>query len=125
MDRTRIDKWLWAARFFKTRTLATHAVDAGQVRLNGERIKPAREVVAGDMLRVRNEGGEFTVVIAGIAEKRGSAGIAQTLYAETADSVANRAAERDKSRRFAEPAEQIVARPTKKDRRNLDRFRGG
>jgi ribosome-associated heat shock protein Hsp15 len=125
MERTRVDKWLWAARFYKTRSLATQAVDGGQVRLHGERIKPAREVNTGDLLRIRNEGGEFTVRITGIADKRGSASIAQTLYDETPESVAARAAERDKGRRLADPSEGIFARPTKKDRRNLDRFRGG
>lgn len=125
MPGVRIDKWLWAARFFKTRTLATAAVDAGHARLMDERVKPAKEIRPGDVLRIRTTGGETTVTVRLLAEQRGSATIAQTLFEESAESRDARACESEKRRRFAEPADAIVARPTKKDRRKLDRFRGG
>ncbi len=125
MVSVRIDKWLWAARFFKTRTLATAAVDAGHARLMDERVKPAKEIRPGDVLRIRTAGGEYTVTVHLLAEQRGSAAIAQTLFEENAESRDARARESEKRRRFAEPADAIVARPTKKDRRQLDRFRGG
>lgn len=121
----RIDKWLWAARFFKTRTLATAAVDAGHARLLDERVKPAKEIRPGDTLRIRTAGGEYTVTVRLLAEQRGSAAIAQTLFEESTESREARARESEKRRRFAEPADAIAARPTKKDRRQLDRFRGG
>jgi len=125
MVSVRIDKWLWAARFFKTRTLATAAVDAGHARVLDERVKPAKEIRPGDVLRIRTAGAEYTVTVRLLAEQRGSAAIAQTLYEESAGSREARALEGEKRRRFAEPADAIVARPTKKDRRKLDRFRGG
>ena len=125
MASVRIDKWLWAARFFKTRTLATAAVDAGHARLIDERVKPAKEIRPGDVLRIRTAGAEYTVTVRLLAEQRGSAAIAQTLYEESAESREARAREGEKRRRMAEPADAIVARPTKKDRRILDRFRGG
>ena len=125
MVSVRIDKWLWAARFFKTRTLATAAVDAGHARLLDERVKPAKEIRPGDILRIRTAGGEFSVTVRLLAEQRGSAAIAQTLYEESVESREARAHESEKRRRFAEPADAIVARPTKKDRRQLDRFRDG
>lgn len=125
MVSVRIDKWLWAARFFKTRTLATAAVDAGHARLMDERVKPAKEIRAGDVLRIRTAACEYTVTVRQLAEQRGSAAIAQTLYEEGAESREARAREGEKRRRFAEPADAIIARPTKKDRRQLDRFRGG
>ena len=125
MNGIRVDKWLWAARFFKTRSLSTAAIDAGHVRVNGERIKPARDLRTGDSVRVHNAGGEFVVTVLVLSEHRGSATIAQTLYAETDASCDARIALNLARRRVADPAEQIVARPTKKDRRALDRFRGG
>lgn len=121
----RIDKWLWAARFFKTRTQATAAVDAGHARVMDERVKPAKEIRPGDVLRIRTAGGETTVTVLRLAEQRGSAAIAQTLFEESAESREARARESEKRRHFDEPADAIVARPTKKDRRKLDRFRGG
>lgn len=124
-DGVRADKWLWAARFFKTRTQATEAIEAGQVRLAGERIKPARGVRPGDLLEIRTAGGRFEVIVRALAERRGSAVIAQSLYEETEQGRTAREAERERSRRHADPAAQIFARPTKKDRRHLDRFRDG
>ena len=125
LDRVRIDKWLWAARFFKTRSLATNAVDAGHIRLNGERSKPAKDVKAGDMLQIHAASGDFVVDVITLSDKRGGAAIAQALYAETDESKVARALAADRRRTFVDPSEQIVARPTKKDRRNLDRFRDG
>src|SRR5690242_14027642 len=116
----RIDRWLWAARFFKTRSLATEAVQGGRVRLNGERPKPAKEVGLGDTVEVRIGEMRWTVVVQGVAEKRGSAKLAATLYEETEESVAEReqvAAERRASPRLDGP------RPTKLDRRRMDAMR--
>src|SRR2546423_14784334 len=83
MARVRIDKWLWAARFFKTRSLATRACELGRIVSNGQQAKPAREVHVGDMLQVKNDAGEFQVEVLGLSEMRGPAAVAQTLYRET------------------------------------------
>lgn len=116
----RIDKWLWAARFFKTRSLATDAVDGGKVRLNGERIKPARSVKPGDTLAIDNGATEWEVVVQALSETRGPAAVAQTLYEETAESVAKRQQSTEQRRFFQEPGAAIRGRPTKRDRRKLD-----
>jgi len=118
----RIDKWLWAARFFKTRSLATDAVEGGKVRLNGERIKPARGVKAGDILSIDNGSTEWEVVVLALADKRGSAAIAQTLYSETEKSRAERQKKAEQRQFFREPSEAIKGRPTKRDRRQIDKF---
>lgn len=120
-DSVRIDKWLWAARFFKTRSMATDAVDGGKVRLNGERIKPARGVKIGDRLDIDNGSTEWEVVVDGLSEQRGSAAVAQTLYTETGGSIARREAKVEQRQFFREPAEAIKGRPTKRDRRLLDK----
>ncbi len=116
----RIDKWLWAARFFKTRSLATDAVDGGKVRLNGDRVKPARSVKAGDTLVIDNGSTEWEVEVLGLSDKRGSAAVAQALYAETAQSIARRQQKAEQRKLFQEPGEAIKGRPTKRDRRKLD-----
>lgn len=116
----RIDKWLWAARFFKTRTMATDAVDSGRIRLNGERIKPSRNVKAGDRLDIDNGSTEWEVTVLALADVRGSATIAQTLYAETEASIAKRENEAEKRKYFREPGAALKGRPTKRDRRKLD-----
>lgn len=121
-ESVRIDKWLWAARFFKTRSMATDAVDGGKVKLNGERVKPARPVKTGDRLEIDNGSTEWEVVVQGLADKRGSAAIAQTLYTETEDSIAARDRKAEQRRLFREPGESIKGRPTKRDRRLLDKF---
>lgn len=125
MERLRIDKWLWAARFFKTRSLATDEIDKGRIAVNGQEAKPAREVKVGDTVAIRREGVTRTVVVRGISATRGPAPVAQQLYEETAESLKEReqAAER---RRFArEPALSIEhGRPTKRGRRDLDEARG-
>lgn len=120
-ESVRIDKWLWAARFFKTRSMATDAVDGGKIRLNGERIKPARGVKIGDKLDIDNGSTEWEVVVDGLAEQRGSAAIAQTLYTETGESVLRREKKAEQRKFFREPAEAIKGRPTKRDRRLIDK----
>ena len=120
-DSVRIDKWLWAARFFKTRSMATDAVDGGKVRLNGERIKPARSVKIGDTLDIDNGPTEWEVLVRGLTDKRGSATIAQTLYSETEQSIARRQQNAEQRKFFREPGESIKGRPTKRDRRLLDK----
>ena len=121
----RLDKWLWAARFFKTRSLATDEIDKGRIAVNGQEAKPAREVKAGDTVAIRREGVTRTVVVKGVSAVRGPAPVAQQLYEETPESLQERqqAAER---RRFArEPALSIEhGRPTKRGRRELDEARG-
>lgn len=122
-ETVRIDKWLWAARFFKTRSMATDAVDGGKIRLNGERIKPARGVKIGDKLDIDNGSTEWEVMVDGLAEQRGSAAIAQTLYTETEESVLRREKKAEQRKFFREPAEAIKGRPTKRDRRLIDKSR--
>jgi ribosome-associated heat shock protein Hsp15 len=125
VEQVRIDKWLWAARFFKTRGAATEAVLGGHVHVNGQRVKPAKDVKAGDRLEIRNGQVEWTVVVAGLAEKRGPASVAQALYDETSESKAARE-QRTLERRLAKPlGADLGARPTKQDRRRLEALRRG
>jgi ribosome-associated heat shock protein Hsp15 len=124
VERTRIDKWLWAARFFKTRSLASEAVDAGKVQINDLRVKPSREVKTGDVLHISIGQAQWIVVVHGLADKRGPASVAQQLYEETAVSRAAREAQREQARLAVEPGAAIRGRPTKRDRRRLDRFGG-
>jgi len=121
MQTVRIDKWLWAARFFKTRSLATAAVDHGKVRLNRERVKPAHAVRAGDSLEIDNGAVEWEVLVLAVSDQRGPAATAQTLYRETEASVEQREREAERRKYFKEPAAAIKGRPTKRDRRLLDR----
>ncbi len=124
MDRVRIDKWLWAARFFKTRSLATRACELGRIESNGQPAKASREVRVGDMLQVKNDGGAFQVEVVLLSEIRGPAAIAQTLYRETEESRQSRlklAEERKAMLQFELLPED---KPSKRDRRKLDRFRG-
>ena len=125
MDAVRIDKWLWAARFFKTRSLATEAVAGGHVHLNGARAKPARDVRAGDTVAVNVGDVKWTVVVAALSDKRGPASVAATLYAETPESATGR--ERHSAeRRLARPlGADLGERPTKQARRQLDALRRG
>jgi ribosome-associated heat shock protein Hsp15 len=120
-DAVRIDKWLWAARFFKTRSLATAAVEGGKVRLNKERTKPSRNVKEGDILDIDNGSTEWQVLVRALSEQRGSATVAQTLYTETEESVRRRQQESEQRKYFHEPSAAIKGRPTKRDRRVLDR----
>ena len=120
MEKTRIDKWLWAARFFKTRSLATDAVNKGQVQVEGKDVKPSREIKVGDTLDVWQAQVRKTIVVQGISEQRGPAPIAQALYEETPESSIRRAAEQEQRRLSPEPAHSIPqGRPTKRDRRAL------
>lgn len=119
-DSVRIDKWLWAARFFKTRSLATAAVDNGKVRANDERVKPSRNLKTGDVLQIDNGSTRWEVTVLALSDVRGSATMAQTLYAETAASITARQQEQDQRKFFREPALSIKGRPTKRDRRVLD-----
>mgnify|MGYP003749410225 CR=1 FL=1 len=121
----RIDKWLWAARFFKTRGLAQDAIDHGRVLVEGERVKVARTLRVGETVTVRVAEVARVVVVRELSEQRGPAPAAQRLYEETADSVAAREAARERRRFFTEPARDIEGRPTKRDRRALDRARDG
>jgi ribosome-associated heat shock protein Hsp15 len=125
VDRVRIDKWLWAARFAKTRSLATELVLAGHVKVGGERVKPAREVSPGDTVEIRTGQILRTVVVTGLADRRGSAKVADTLYEETAESRE----ERERlalERRLARPlGADLGARPTKLERRRLNALRRG
>lgn len=121
----RIDKWLWAARFFKTRALASKACDLGRIRSNEIEAKPARDVRVGDMLRVRNDGGEFHIEVLQLSDVRGPAAVAQGLYRETEESKQQRlreAAERKAMQEFAPLPER---RPSKRDRRRIIQFRTG
>jgi ribosome-associated heat shock protein Hsp15 len=124
MSRVRIDKWLWAARFFKTRALASYACELGRVASNGQPAKASREVKAGDLLHIKNEGGEFQVEIRALSEMRGPAAVAQALYRETEASQEARlklAADRKAMPHFEASRE---GKPSKRDRRDLDRLRG-
>lgn len=124
MTGVRIDTWLWAARFFKTRPLAKRACELGRIQSNGQPAKPAREVRVGDRLRVSNEGGDFQIEVLLLSEVRGPAPVAQTLYRETEESRELRqkvAAERKAMREF----EVLPAgRPSKRERRHIIQFRG-
>lgn len=124
MERVRIDKWLWAARFFKTRSMAARACDLGRILSNGHPAKPAREVHVGDMLRIKNDSGEFEIEVLVLSEMRGPAAVAQTLYRETDESKEQRrkiAEERKNNPHFEAERE---GRPSKRDRRQLGRLRG-
>jgi len=121
-EKVRIDKWLWAARFFKTRSLAKTAIEGGKVQLAGQRVKVSREVAPGDVLRIRQGWDERDVIIKGTSEQRRSAPIAQTLYEETPESIARRerAAE---ARKAAGAMARPTQRPGKHERKALERLR--
>lgn len=119
-DSTRIDKWLWAARFFKTRSLASAAVELGRVLQNQQRVKPAHSVKAGDVIEIRQEQQVWQVKVLRILEMRGPASVAQTMYQESAESAARRAEAAEQRKYFREPSAQLQGRPTKRDRRQID-----
>jgi ribosome-associated heat shock protein Hsp15 len=121
---TRIDKWLWAARFYKTRSLATEAVSGGKVEVNGDSAKPSKLVKSGDRIRVRLGPVEYLLTVKGIAERRGSAPAAQALYHEAPESLALREKIAAQRRFAAPPAYEDKGKPSKKDRRDMDRWRG-
>ena len=124
MDGIRIDKWLWAARFFKTRALASRSCDLGRVQSNGIAAKPSREVRVGDRLHIVNEGGVFEVNVKGVSEMRGPAAVARALYEETTESLEarQRLAIQKKALDLISPVP--VRRPSKRDRRRIIQFRG-
>ncbi len=124
MERMRIDKWLWAARFYKTRSLAADEIDKHRVQINGDVVKPAREVKAGDLVQLRQGYTERTVRVLGLSQQRGPAPVAQLLYEETPESLEAGARAREQRRLAHEPAHAIQqGRPTKRDRRQLDTAR--
>jgi ribosome-associated heat shock protein Hsp15 len=126
MDKLRIDKWLWAARFYKTRTLATEEITRGRVAVNGQEVKPAREIKVGDTVAVRQGPLVRTVLVKGLSGARGPAPVAQQLYEETAESLQARQAAAEQRRLAPEPALTIEqGRPTKRGRRELDDARRG
>jgi ribosome-associated heat shock protein Hsp15 len=125
MTGVRIDKWLWAARFFKTRALASKACELGRIQSNGVQAKAAREVHLGDRLHVKNEGGEFEIDVLALSEMRGPAAVAQSLYSETEDSKALRLKVAEERKAMQQYAPLPERRPSKRDRRRIIQFRSG
>jgi len=123
MEQTRVDKWLWAARFFKTRSAATHAVLAGRVHVNGVRVKPAKEIRVGDALEVTIRSVKRTVEVAGVSDKRGPAVVAAALYVEAPESISAREEAALERRLARPPGADLGARPTKLARRRLEAMR--
>ena len=123
-DSVRLDKWLWAARFFKTRSLATDAVDAGKVKVNGDKVKPARTVRIGDKLDIDNGSDRWEVDVMNLSDVRQAAPIARNLYEETDESVERRANVAENRKMFREPSADFKGRPTKRDRRQMGKFSG-
>lgn len=124
MAPVRMDKWLWAARFFKTRALAARACELGRIHSNGIEAKPAREVRAGDRLQVRNDAGEFHIEVLELSTMRGPAAVAQKLYRESEESRTARLKAAEEARAMREFLPAPAGRPTKRDRRRIIRFRG-
>jgi ribosome-associated heat shock protein Hsp15 len=121
--RPRIDKWLWAARFFKTRGLAQDAVEGGKVRLNGDRVKSSKEVKVGDTLEIQVGELSWTVSVLGLSDRRGPAPVARLLYSEAPESQAAREKRMETRQWVADPGSAIKGRPTKRDRRLIHRFK--
>jgi ribosome-associated heat shock protein Hsp15 len=124
MTGVRIDKWLWAARFFKTRSIASRACELGRIESHGQLAKPAREVKVGDMLRIKNDTGEFVVEVLALSEMRGPAAVAQTLYRETPESKEARSQAVEERKLMPVWERSRDGKPSKRDRRVIDRFRG-
>jgi ribosome-associated heat shock protein Hsp15 len=125
VDSVRLDKWLWAARFFKSRTLAVAAIEAGRVLVADDRAKPARLIKVGERLKISREQEKFELVIRGITEQRKSAPLARLLYEETPESLLARQTMAENRRFYNEPSQDIAGRPTKRHRRALDRWKEG
>ena len=121
----RLDKWLWAARFFKTRSSAQKAIEGGKVKLNGDRTKPAKDVKAGDILSISIGAYEWEITVLQLSEQRGPAPVARLLYQESEESRARREAEAARRRVTIEPATTRKGRPTKRERRELDHWNEG
>jgi ribosome-associated heat shock protein Hsp15 len=124
MSCIRIDKWLWAARFFKTRSLASRACEMGRVESNGQHVKPSREVRVGDLLQVKNDSGEFQIEVLILSEMRGPAPVAQTLYRETEASREARLKVAEQRKAMPRYETSSEGKPSKRDRREIDRLRG-
>lgn len=120
----RLDKWLWVARFFKTRALASHACDLGRIESNSLKAKPSRDIKVGDTLHIKNEAGDFVVEVLGLSEMRGPAAVAQSLYLETPESLEARRLAAEQRKALFEMGAVPEGRPSKKDRRDIQRFRG-
>src|SRR3984885_413644 len=120
----RLDKWLWAARFFKTRSLASRACELGRVQSNGQPVKPSREVRVGDLLQVKNDSGEFQIEVLILSEMRGPAPVAQTLYRETEASREARLKVAEQRKAMPRYETSTEGKPSKRDRREIDRLRG-
>ncbi|HWT38751.1 MAG TPA: RNA-binding S4 domain-containing protein [Paraburkholderia sp.] len=120
--RLRIDKWLWAARFFKTRSLAADAVEKGRVRIGGATVKPAKDVRVGDLVEIDIERIVWQVEVLGVCDVRGPATVAQTLYVETEEGRLKRQQENERRKTYREPAASMHGRPTKRDRRVIDKI---
>ena len=118
----RLDKWLWAARFFKTRTLATDAIAGGKVQLNGSRVKASREVKVDDRLEISNSEVRWEVSVRTLSDKRGPAPAARLLYEESPESIAAREVQRETRKLVVDPAADLHGRPTKRDRRQINRY---
>lgn len=119
-ENVRLDKWLWAARFFKTRSLAQDAVERGRVRIDGEPVKPARTVKINDKMLIDNGSDRWEIIVAAISGARGGAPVARTLYFETDESIAKRELDKVARRLYPEPSLEIKGRPTKRDRRAME-----
>ena len=124
-EKLRLDKWLWAARFFKTRSLAAQAIEGGKVKLNGQRIKPAKELHVSDVVDIQIGDDTWQVTVRELSARRGPAEVARKLYEESEESLARRQAQAAMRRVEPEPAAQIHGRPTKRDRRMIKQFTGG
>jgi ribosome-associated heat shock protein Hsp15 len=124
MTGVRMDKWLWAARFFKTRSLAARACELGRVEANGQSVKPSREVKVGELLRVKNDSGDFQVEVLGLSEMRGPAPVARTLYGETEASRESRVKLAEERKAMPRIEALREGKPSKRDRREIDRLRG-
>src|ERR1035438_7197466 len=124
MTGIRIDKWLWAARFFKTRALASHACDLGRIQSNGQQAKPAREGRPGDHLQIRNDSGDYLVEVLAVSDMRGPAAVAQTLYRESDESRQLRLKLAEEQKAMLAAGELPASKPSKRDRREIARFRG-
>lgn len=124
METIRLDKWLWAARFFKTRAVASDACDMGRVELNGNRAKPARDVRVGDRLRVTNEAGTWEIEVLSLSAMRGPAAVAHDLYRESAESTAALAKAAEERKQMLQSGGIAEGRPGKRDRRDINKLRG-
>ncbi len=123
VDSVRLDKWLWAARFYKSRTIAASAIEAGRVQVGDDRAKPARLIKVGDKLKIHREQEHIELLVRGISETRRAATLARLLYEETPESMVARQTAAERRKYYVEPSQNIEGRPTKRDRRALERWR--